>query len=64
MLIPGDLPVFFRIALECCSRQESANLDEVIVVPDKAPKGFDVTFRNIAKRVEQEPDAFGAAWSV
>ena len=34
LLVPGDLPVFLRIALETCARQRSEGLHEVLVIPD------------------------------
>ncbi|MEB3358108.1 MAG: hypothetical protein VKK04_15375 [Synechococcales bacterium] len=38
--VPGDLPVFLKIALEVCSAQQSNHLVETIVVPDQWSPGF------------------------
>lgn len=35
ILVPGDLPVFLKIALEVCGKQSLDHLVETIVVPDK-----------------------------
>lgn len=40
LLIPGDLPVFLRIALAVCARQRGERLVETLVIPDRQPKGF------------------------
>src|SRR4051812_26058555 len=38
--VPGDLPVFIKIALEICSRQRSDHLVETLVIPDQLTPGF------------------------
>lgn len=38
--VPGDLPVFTRIALEVCSTQNLEHLVETLVIPDKLVPGF------------------------
>ncbi|BAZ39521.1 hypothetical protein NIES4101_54750 [Calothrix sp. NIES-4101] len=38
--VPGDLPVFLKIALETCSTQKNDNLVESIILPDKSVSGF------------------------
>ncbi|NJL63995.1 MAG: hypothetical protein HC903_21880 [Methylacidiphilales bacterium] len=38
--VPGDLPVFLKIALEICSNQKPDNLVETIVIPDQSVPGF------------------------
>jgi hypothetical protein len=35
LTVPGDLPVFTKIALEICSRQRSDHLVETLVIPDR-----------------------------
>lgn len=40
MLIPGDLPVFLKIALEVCATQNPEHLVETLVIPDKLMPGF------------------------
>ncbi|GAX37566.1 hypothetical protein [Nodularia sp. NIES-3585] len=40
MLIPGDLPVFLKIALDVCARQNPEHLIETLVIPDKLISGF------------------------
>ncbi|NJO10691.1 MAG: hypothetical protein HC873_14725 [Leptolyngbyaceae cyanobacterium SL_1_1] len=40
MLIPGDLPVFLKLALDICSRQNPEHLVETLVIPDKTLPGF------------------------
>lgn len=40
LLIPGDLPVFLKIALEVCKRQNFSNCLEAIVIPDQRSEGF------------------------
>lgn len=40
MMIPGDLPVFLKIALEVCATQNPDHLVETLVIPDKLMKGF------------------------
>jgi hypothetical protein len=38
--VPGDLPVFLKIALEMCSRQASGHLVETLVIPDHLTTGL------------------------
>jgi hypothetical protein len=38
--VPGDLPVFLKIALETCSKQKSNDLFETLVIPDQSVAGF------------------------
>jgi hypothetical protein len=38
--VPGDLPVFLKIALETCSTQKTDGLVETIVLPDRVVPGF------------------------
>ena len=38
--VPGDLPVFLKIALEICSTQKSDGLVETLVLPDQIIPGF------------------------
>lgn len=44
MLIPGDLPVFLKIALEVCDTQKPEHLIETLVIPDKLMRGFPEIF--------------------
>ncbi|BAZ16519.1 hypothetical protein NIES4071_83960 [Calothrix sp. NIES-4071] len=38
--VPGDLPVFLKIALEICSTQKPDGLVETLVIPDQFVPGF------------------------
>lgn len=38
--VPGDLPVFLKIALEVCTTQDPEHLYEILVIPDKSIQGF------------------------
>jgi len=40
LTVPGDLPVFTKIALEICSRQRSDHLVETLVIPDQLTAGL------------------------
>lgn len=44
LLIPGDLPVFLRIAMEVCRAQDPEHLVETLVLPDTPTTGFSRTF--------------------
>jgi glycosyltransferase involved in cell wall biosynthesis len=49
-MVPGDLPVFLRIGLDSCLKQDNAYLREVIVVPDKSfPQ-----FRNYYEEIKRQ----------
>lgn len=47
--VPGDLPVFVRIAMEVCGAQDPEHRVETIVVPDTRPDGFDRAFERYAR---------------
>lgn len=55
MMVPGDLPVFLKIALEVCSHQDSKNLVEVVVIPDNVPNGFIEYFNKLKKNWKNSP---------
>src|SRR5262249_28561785 len=38
--VPGDLPVFLKIALEVCAAQEDEHRLETLIVPDQLTPGF------------------------
>lgn len=40
MPVPGDLPVFLKIALEVCATQAAEHRKEILVIPDTIPTGF------------------------
>jgi len=42
--VPGDLPVFLKIAVDISSRQNLKNLVETLVIPDKVTPAFLKTF--------------------
>jgi hypothetical protein len=44
LLIPGDLPVFLRIAMEVCRAQDPGHRVETLVLPDIATRGFHRAF--------------------
>jgi len=40
LTVPPDLPVFLRLAVDVCRRQDSTHLVETLVVPDAFDRGF------------------------
>ena len=62
LMLPGDLPVFFKIALEVLARQQKKHLMEVLIIPDlltkdlrlvedrHVPRGFEVPLRWVKMR--------------
>ncbi len=38
--VPGDLPVFLKIALEVCATQDSEHLVETMIIPDRLTSGL------------------------
>jgi hypothetical protein len=55
MMVPGDLPVFLKIAFEVCAAQNPEHLVEVVVIPDKIPVGFVDYFNNLKKKWKNSP---------
>lgn len=55
MMVPGDLPVFLKIALAVCSLQDPKYLTEVLVIPDKIPPGFMDYFKELSKQWNNSP---------
>ncbi|MEA5571257.1 hypothetical protein [Calothrix sp. UHCC 0171] len=53
--VPGDLPVFLKIALEICCQQKSDNLVETIVIPDQSLPGFKELLQEWAKDYSISP---------
>jgi len=49
LMVPGDLPVFLKIALETCARQNSKHLIETLVIPDKWMPGFNKLLKKWTK---------------
>lgn len=49
LLIPGDLPVFLKIAMEVCGAQDAEHRVETLVLPDIATGGFDRAFARCAR---------------
>lgn len=47
MMVPGDLPVFLKIALEVCASQDCKNLIQVIVIPDSISPSFKTYFNKV-----------------
>jgi hypothetical protein len=41
MPVPGDLPVFLKMALDLCSRQDPDHLVETLIIPDRATPALD-----------------------
>lgn len=44
LLIPGDLPVFLKIVLEVCKRQDPTHCVDAIVIPDQPSANFRAIF--------------------
>lgn len=55
MLIPGDLPVFLKIALDVCRTQKSEHLVETLVIPDKLMRGFPELLETWSKNYSISP---------
>ena len=53
--VPGDLPVFLKIALDVCSRQASDHLVETLVVPDHLTPGFEQLIAVLGKNYSISP---------
>ena len=49
LTVPGDLPVFLRIAMQVCGAQDPAHRVETLVLPDGRPDGFDRAFERYAR---------------
>lgn len=49
LMVPGDLPVFLRIAMETCAAQKPENLVETLVIPDMPTPAFERIFEAAAK---------------
>lgn len=49
MPVPGDLPVFLKIALEVCGRQDGTHRVETLVVPDQLGRAFEGVFEKCAE---------------
>ena len=47
MPVPPDLPVFFKLAVDVCARQDLSRLHETLVIPDR----FDPSFRPVFEQV-------------
>lgn len=47
LLVPGDLPVFLKIALEVITAQNPDHRLETLVIPDKLPRSFFVYFNKV-----------------
>ena len=55
MPVPGDLPVFIKIALDVCATQDPEHLVETLVLPDKLIKGFPELLETWAKNYSISP---------
>src|SRR4051812_45879475 len=53
--VPGDLPVFLKLALEVCIKQDPEHLCEILVIPDQLPDGFVKHFEIWAKEYRACP---------
>lgn len=50
LMVPGDLPVFLRIGLDNCLKQDNSYLREVIVVPDQSSPKFRTYYEEIKRQ--------------
>lgn len=55
MMVPGDLPVFLKIAFEVCSRQNPEHLVEVVVIPDQLSPEFLGYFEKLKRNWTKSP---------
>jgi len=55
LMVPGDLPVFFKIAMEVCLSQEADYLNEILVIPDQTTAVFKEEFAQLRKRYSKIP---------
>jgi len=55
LMVPGDLPIFLKIALEMCSLQASDHLVETLVIPDKLTAGLPELFESWAEEYVISP---------
>lgn len=53
--VPGDLPVFLKIALEVCAKQDPEHLREIVVIPDMLPNVFLKCFENWSNEYAVRP---------
>jgi hypothetical protein len=53
--VPGDLPVFLRIALEVCGAQDPEHRVETLVLPDGTPPGFARAYERAARNWDGGP---------
>lgn len=47
--VPGDLPVFLKLALDVCRKQDISQIHEVLVIPDRKTKGFKKAYAECIK---------------
>ena len=55
LTVPPDLPVFLKLALHVCRRQDLTGLVETLVIPDRATPGFAAVFSEAATGWEGGP---------
>ncbi|KST65269.1 hypothetical protein [Mastigocoleus testarum] len=53
--VPGDLPVFLKIALEVSATQDSEGLVETLVIPDRKVSGFTECFNEWKTKFDISP---------
>jgi len=49
LLVPGDLPVFLRLAADVCGRLDPTNQIEALVIPDRMTDGFARVFADVQR---------------
>jgi len=49
LLVPGDLPVFLRLAADVCGRLDPTNQVETLVMPDRMVDGVEDVFHDVQR---------------
>ncbi|MAE59847.1 MAG: hypothetical protein CMJ49_00665 [Planctomycetaceae bacterium] len=49
LLVPGDLPVFRRIAMDVCAKQDQTHLEELLVIPDQVSPALEAQWDSIER---------------
>jgi hypothetical protein len=53
--VPGDLPVFLKLALHVCAAQRMRNRSETLVIPDKPSAAFERVYESCCRTWREEP---------
>ena len=49
LMVPGDLPVFQRIAMDVCAKQDQTYLEDLLVIPDQMSPALEAHWEDIER---------------